>query len=227
MLRSLIVSIIIIVLLFSFSYSLGLDLGLVFTAGVSIFLAFLMVIAVYVAVVQLRASVDSSEKFVDQLVKVSGRIAESNENLERLGQTLLSLLDVMASESGKVPKLIVAFTDGTEEVTLSHGERVIPLLFQNSGSLPCRNAFFDLILPKDTEAREGEGYENTVGTYGEFKGRHRVLVSSELLRPDYHFIHQVNIYVPSTIVGKKELLCFSSGDNCEGTQKKLVMNITA
>lgn len=204
---------------------LGVDWILFFGASASVFVAFVMVYAVYVAVAQLRASSESSERFVGKLVEVSEKIGESNEKLSGVGEAILLLVDLMAREAGKIPVLNADFDEDIERLKMSQGVKSIRLRLRNEGTMTCRNPMFDLYFSKGIEVRKGKGYRNLIGKYSNREGIHVAKFSRGSLSPGYTLYVKIEVFVPDNVFGEKEIECCLMGDNCERVDKNLVLDI--
>jgi hypothetical protein len=214
-----------VAVLITISPLLGVDWVPLATAVVSLFLAFLMLIAVYVAVDQLRISVESSERVTDKLFKVSEKIDKSNRELAGVSKSLEMVCDLMAEEAGKAPRLDVCFVNLSDRLKISQGEKVLPVKFSNAGNMNCRGTRCDLYFPRGIEVKPGELYGQRMGHYDNYAGTHVAVIDLDNFAAGYRTDRHINVVIPSDMVGEQEIECVLLGENCPRTDKMLTLEI--
>ncbi len=206
---------------------LGIDWVPFASAVVSLFLAFLMLIAVYVAVDQLRISVESSENVVSKLAEVAERTEMTNRGLEEVGQSLLAAYDLQAEEAGRKPELDVFFADGSKELRMTQGRKQIRFAVGNGGTTTCRNPTYDMIFPRGIQTLEDNDYTTRVVQRGVYQGQYAARFSHKSAPVGYDLEIAINVIVPPEVFGRKTVKCISWGDNCGRFDTELVLDISA
>lgn len=155
------------------------------------------------------------------------RVDKSDVRLKKVEETLSSLAEVVARESGKVPNLDVVFGDLSERLRVSQGRKTIPFRLSNEGSMNCRNAGFHLYFPKGIQVLRGRGYDEFIAQFGSFKGCHVVKITYRSLEAGYHVRIPITVLMPPDLYGETRIACTMLGDNLERKDKDLLLEIIA